>query len=67
MAELWIAPSGKVHVLRHYWYAGTIHERAADPSVPIMLCGQRKNLERWTADNEVTCVTCFRAMPKEKT
>jgi hypothetical protein len=44
-----------------------VNARAADPDLPIMLCGQRKNLERWSEDNEVTCVTCFRAMPKEET
>ena len=64
MSERWRAPSGKVHVLRQVWYEGTKDERAADPGIPIMLCGQRKSLEPVPDDTEITCRTCLTANPR---
>jgi hypothetical protein len=61
MSERWVSSSGKVHTRRHWWYPGTKDQRAADPDLPIMLCGRRKNLTPVSDDTEITCVTCQRA------
>lgn len=59
MSDIYQSPSGKIHVRRRVWYAGTPDERAADIlDMVITLCGQRRELKEMPADTEITCRTC---------
>ena len=53
-------------MIRKRWYAGTPDERAVDPELKIMLCGQRRYLEEVSDDTEITCGTCLNAYKKRK-